>query len=117
MEDKMLRIGKNLKSLREQSGFTQGNIAKFLKVDQSLISKIEKSERSITSDMLEKLSTLFGIPVEEFIQNEISENRISFSLRANEISEDDLEAISAVNRIALNLNFMTKILKENEIGW
>ena len=43
MENKMLRIGENIKALREQSGFTQSNLAKYLNVDQSLISKIEKN--------------------------------------------------------------------------
>lgn len=110
MEDMMLRIGENLKALREQSGFTQSNIAKYLNVNQSLISKIEKSERTMTSDMLEKLSALFGIEAESFIQDSIPVNQISFSLRARDVNEDDLETISAINRIVLNLNFMTRLL-------
>jgi ribosome-binding protein aMBF1 (putative translation factor) len=49
-----VHIGTALKSLRERSGFTQSNIAKHLKVDQSLISKFETGERALTADMLEK---------------------------------------------------------------
>jgi len=109
MENIMLRISENIKILREQSGFTQSNLAKYLNVDQSLISKIEKNERTITSDMLDKLSALFGVSAERLTQESLPENRISFALRANEISENDLEAISAINRIALNLNFMTRL--------
>jgi transcriptional regulator with XRE-family HTH domain len=110
MENVMLRIGENIKALREQSGFTQSNLAKYLNVDQSLISKIEKNERSITSDMLDRLATLFGVTAESFYQETIPANQISFALRASEINEDDLETISAINRIALNSNFMTKLL-------
>lgn len=105
-----INIGENIKALREQSGFTQSNIAKYLKVDQSLISKIEKNERLITSDMLDKLAALFGITTESFNRTSIPTTRISFALRASEINEDDLETISAINRIALNSNFMTRLL-------
>lgn len=110
MNNTTINIGEHIKSLREQSGFTQSNIAKYLKVDQSLISKIEKGERLITSDMLDKLATLFGITTESFNNDLISTKQISFALRASEINEDDLETISAINRIALNVNFMTQLL-------
>lgn len=110
MNGTTINIGENIKALREQSGFTQSNLAKYLKVDQSLISKIEKNERLITSDMLDKLAALFGITTESFNRDSIPTNRISFALRASEINEDDLETISAINRIALNSNFMTQLL-------
>lgn len=103
-------IGETIKSLRDQSGFTQMNLAKYLKVDQSLISKIEKNERVITSDMLDRLSTLFGITPEVLCAGNLADKRITVALRASEINENDMEMISDINGIALNLNFMTKIL-------
>lgn len=110
MNSTINRIGENIKTLREQSGFTQSNLAKYLQVDQSLISKIEKNERPITSDMLEKLSALFGVTTESFNGETVPANRILFALRASEINEDDLETVSVINRIAMNLNFMTRLL-------
>ena len=107
---KINRIGENIKALREQSGFTQSNIAGFLKVDQSLISKIENNERFITSDILENLSALFGVTADSLLGESVPTNRIVFALRASEINENDLETISAINRIALNLNFVTQLL-------
>lgn len=113
MNNTIGRIGENIKALREQSGFTQSNLAQYLRVDQSLISKIEKNERPITSDMLDKLAALFGVTTDSFNGQSIPTNRISFALRASEINEDDLETISAINRIALNSNFMTRLLGGN----
>lgn len=110
MNSNLIKIGENIKELREKSDLTQKHIANFLNVDQSLISKIENGERSITSDMLEKLGDLFGIPVTAFNSEEILSQRICFSLRASEISENDLETISIINKIALNSRFMTSLL-------
>ncbi|MDD4396548.1 MAG: helix-turn-helix transcriptional regulator [Sphaerochaetaceae bacterium] len=46
-------IGENIRILRDNAGFTQGNLAHFMGMDQSLISKIEKGERGLSADMLE----------------------------------------------------------------
>ena len=114
MNNTLNPIGETIKALREQSGFTQMSLAKYLKVDQSLISKIEKNERVITSDMLDRLSSLFGITPDSFYADILPEKRIMVALRASEINEYDLEMISVINRITLNLNFMTKVLGDRD---
>ena len=56
-------IGESIRTLWENVNLTQSNLAAFMKVDQSLISKIEKGEGSLSADMLEKLADLFGVTV------------------------------------------------------
>lgn len=104
-------IGENIKSLRERAGFNQINIAHFLDVDQSLISKIENGERNLSADMLEKLACLFGVTVETMENTRIEASTLSFAFRASDLSAKDMEAISAINRIALNSEYMAILLE------
>ncbi|MBS3976494.1 MAG: helix-turn-helix transcriptional regulator [Syntrophomonadaceae bacterium] len=106
-----INIGSKLKSIRERSGFTQSNIAKYLRVDQSFVSKLETGERVLTTDMLEKLAALFGVSLAVFLNDTVGEDKpLALTLRANEISEEDMDVIGAINRIALNCDFMTQLL-------
>lgn len=104
-------IGNNIKKLRDGIWFNQSTIARFLNVDQSLISKVEKGERSLSVDMLEKLSCLFGVSINTIESNTIEESTLSVAFRASDLSLEELEAISAINRIALNSEYMAEILK------
>lgn len=104
-------IGSNIKALRDSMGFSQSAIAHFLNVDQSLISKIENGERSATADMIEKLSCLFGVSLDDIESSSLVMPSLSFAFRANDFTPEDMEAISAINRIALNSEHMSKMLK------
>ena len=104
-------IGNNIKTLRDGMGFNQSNIARFLNVDQSLISKIEKGERMLSTDMVEKLACLFGVSVDAIEDRTIEAPSMSFAFKASDLSAEDLEAISAINRITLNSEYMAELLK------
>ncbi len=104
-------IGGNIKELREKMGFSQMSIARFLNVDQSMISKIEKGERKISSDMLEKLACLLGVPAELIIDHRIETTNLSFAFRTGNLTIEDMETISVINRIALNSECMAKLLE------
>lgn len=105
-------IGNNIKTLRNGMGFNQFTIARFLNVDQSLISKIEKGEKSLSADMLKKLSCLFGVSINDIESSAIEASTLSVAFSASDLSSlEDLEAISAINRIALNSEYMAEILK------
>ena len=106
-------IGENIRTLRDNAGFTQGNLAHFMGVDQSLISKIEKGERGLSADMLEKLSALFGVTVEQIEKQPVATSKLSFAFRGSDFTVEDMEAISAINKIGLNSEFMYVMLKED----
>lgn len=108
------KIGERIRALRDKAGYSQQSVARFIGVDQSLISKIEKGERAITADMLEKLAALFGVELSALLDDNIPSRSLAFAFRANDLTVSDMEAISAINRIALNSEFMYNLLKENE---
>ena len=107
-------IGENIRALRENAGFTQSGLAQFLGIDQSLVARIEKGERSISADMLEKLSPLFGVTVEQIESQPVETRKLSIAFRGSEFTVREMEAISAINKIALNSEFMRVILKEDK---
>ena len=49
-------------ALRELLGLTQNEVARTLRISQSALSKIEKAERPITPDLIDRASTSYGLP-------------------------------------------------------
>ena len=101
-ENKLSRLGANIKSLREQAKVTQTQLAEFLSIDQSLISKIEKGERSISSDMLGDIATLFCYPLSKLMTEDEVKPTYHIAFRSTGINNDDLQALFVINKIALN---------------
>lgn len=99
-----------LKTLRELSGLNQSQLAAFLEVDQSFISKCENGERRLSIDALEKLGCLFGCSLDDLLMSNDETNDLRFAFRAASIHKEDLSAISDINRIALNLKEMRRLL-------
>ena len=106
-----LCIGSKIKELRTQAGFNQSIIAEYLQVDQSLISKIEKGEREVSTDILKKLAELFGCKVSAIINQEEDVSCLNVAFRTNGMSGEDLKSIAVINRIALNLENMQRMLE------
>lgn len=107
----MATIYEKLKLMREQSGLRQGQIAEYLGVTQTFISKVETGERNLTVDQLENLVNLYGYNLSTFTNAETNINPIQFAYRAQEVSQDDLKAIADIGKIAINSRFMTEILE------
>ncbi len=112
MQFDMKTIGGNIKTLREHAGLGQKHIAGYLGVDQSLISKFESGERAISSDMLDKLAALFCCPITSIAEPDGCRSSVSFAFRTMGIGVEDLKALAAINRIALNQMQMDEIGEE-----
>lgn len=108
----MAEIYEKLKMMREQSGFRQGQIAEFLGVTQTFISKVETGERNLTADQLESLVNLYGYSLSAFSDMTDDAHPIRFAFRTQEVSQDDLRVISDIGRIAINSRFMAQVLEE-----
>ncbi len=112
MEEKK-SLGNKLKQLRENAGLRQGQVAEFLDVDQSYVSKIEADERSLPVEQLEKLATLYGYDTSVFDGDIIDMKPIKMALRARDLTVEDMHVLSVINRIANNCRFMNNLLGEN----
>lgn len=66
-------------------------------------------------DMLEKLACLFGITVNDIENSNIDASGLTVTFCPSDLSIEDLEAISAVNRIALNPEYMAELLKGQHV--
>lgn len=105
-------VGKRFSELRRKCGLTQKVVAEYLGVDQSYISKLEKGERPFGADLLEKAAALFGCTVDYFVHETGEFTEIPVALRASSVTAEDLEAVAVMNRIAINLRFMERLLSQ-----
>lgn len=104
-------IGNKIKGLREMAGLNQVQIADFLNVDQSTISKCEKGERQFQVDQLELLGSLFGCALTDLVKRELEVKPLRIAFRADAIGNEDLMAIADIHKLALNLIEMRNLLQ------
>ena len=104
------KAGEKIREIRESMNLNQKQMADYLGIDQSAVSKYESGERSISTVTLERICNLFGCMPEELLKNEGTsiEKRVAF--RASGINTEDLEAIASIQRITMNIALMKKAL-------
>ena len=102
-------IGKNIANLRKSSGISLENIAKFTDTDPVIIAKIETGEYSPSVDIAEKIASLFGLTTEQLTEQPDIESEMVKELQKHNLNITEIEAITAINRIALNSKFMNSL--------
>ncbi len=112
----MAAIYEKLKMMREKTGLRQGQIADYLGVTQTFISKVEAGERNLTVDQLESVVSLYGYSLASFASMEQDAHPIQFAFRAQDVSQDDLRIIADIGKIAINSRFMAKTLEGSNVG-
>lgn len=68
-------LAENIKTLRQQKGYSQNTLAEQLNVVRQTISKWEKGLSVPDADMLEKLANLFEVPVATLLGSSIKEEK------------------------------------------
>lgn len=113
--DNVTLASRRFKELRENNKFSQAQLASFLNIDQSYVSKFEKGERNINVDVLEKMCNLFGCTLKYFENEDEKYEPMSIAFRSNNLQSEDLEAISAINKVALNIREIKSMLGDVEL--
>lgn len=106
-------VGVKLKSAREACDLTQSKVANYLGIARELISYYENGTRPIDLLTLNKLSNLYGYPVEFFLSNEVQDDTgVALAFRSNGLSEGDLDFLAKANQFLHNLDWLNKVLNE-----
>ena len=106
-------MGKRIKKLRLSQNLNQSTIADYLGVNQSTVAKVESGNRSLNLNSLIKLATLFGCSREYLLGMTDEYVPLNFAFPSKNVDVKNLEAIAAINKIVLNIDFLND-LKDNE---
>ncbi len=70
MQGKMFEIGKKIKTLRQQRGWSQSHIADLLSISVPAFSKIESDITDLSISRLKQIADVFNMPVVEMISDQ-----------------------------------------------
>ncbi len=105
-------VRENFRRFRRKTNISQEQMAEYLDLEQSSISKFENGERSLSMSNLEKACALFGIKTSDIFKGESSVDNLSPAFRKTNLSTASLDDLSNINRIALNILEMRAILEK-----
>ncbi len=102
MEEKLI-VAKNIKNLREASGFTQEQIASFIGVGRSAYSNYGMGIRELPFGVIEQLSDLYGCEMSAFYETgDNAQSVLATAFRVDNLSAEDLRQIASFKRIVRN---------------
>lgn len=76
-------FGDTVKALREQQNLTLREVSEFLKIDTSMLGKIEKNNRKPTKELIEKFSKLFNVKERDLTITFLSDN-VAYQIKDEE---------------------------------
>ena len=104
-------VGQNLKKLREENKYTQEQVANYLGITQSNLSKIENGERNFNMTLLDKLCLLYNCTPEYLLGETDFYEKSSFTFQSND--KVDLNVIAKMNEIRGFLKLLRKLDSED----
>lgn len=106
-------IGRNLKLLREANGFTQEQMASFLKINRSTYANYETDEREAPLEVLENAGHVLGAELNMFFEEDESalKNMLVCAFRTDNLSPEDMEEVAKFKELVLNYLKINRLLK------
>ena len=103
-------VARNIKMLREREGLTQEQLGDYLGISKEQVSYIENLKRPIDVIKLKKIADLFGVQVDDLMNEEMTNNlEIAYSFRTEFVDGSTLEAVSFLNEFSNDLLKLRKI--------
>ena len=100
-------VGKNLRKLRVENGYTQKQVSDYLDITQSNLSKIENGERNFNMTMMDKLCLLYNCSSQYLLGETDFHEKPSIAFRSDE--KVDLNVVAKMNEITGILKLLRKI--------
>lgn len=108
----MKEVGQRLKQLREEHSYSQTQVAEYLGIDQSNLSKIERGERNFKLSSLIKLCSLYNCSQDYILCRSDEYDKSNIAFRTD--GKVDLKVIAKANETMNYLKLLRKIEKMNE---
>lgn len=108
----LTKVGKNIKSMREETKLTQAKLAEYLSVDEDMVVKIENGEIDIDLDIIQKLSNLYCCRLDQVLFGRNPKERIIDISDLDELSIGEMISLATVTKIALNQFDMDQMLNK-----
>lgn len=108
----MAGIHERLKQLRDENNYSQEQVANYLEMDQSYISKIEKGKRNLNEISFNKLCLLYNCSPDYLLGKSDDYESPKLAFRSDE--SVDLFAIAKMNQVIGYLKFLRKVERKIE---
>ncbi|HLS11814.1 MAG TPA: helix-turn-helix transcriptional regulator [Flavobacteriaceae bacterium] len=86
----METAGSKLRELRQEKGFSLQEVSSVIDVDIAILSKMERGERKLSREVLEKLAELYKYDLKELLVLFLSD-RILYEIKDEEVGEEALK--------------------------
>ena len=100
----MKNVGARMKTLRENMNLTPQAVSSYLDIPTEDLLDMENGNKNITLSILNKLCSLFGCSESYLLCRSDEFDYTKFALRSK---TDDLEGIASMNRIYMNMKYLT----------
>ena len=102
----MTTVGDRLKKLRQENGYSQRQIAEYLEIDQSNLSKIENNKRNLNLVLLDKICYLYNCTPNYLLGKTDVYQKPNISFKSGR--DMDLNVISKINQLSYHLSVLRR---------